>query len=170
MPVSATAGLGASPPASSTRWRRLNCPATATASATNTACSTRRSKTANRSSIRTTGCATAIRGNSPDRKCCIRSSSTAGSSSSGTKTAPCATTGSTPRKSWPWPTTRRYPVTAARRSTTCGYGRPSLRAISICATSTKATISRLLPTRTPRKTCRKCSTPTTPPKWARSCA
>ncbi len=47
----------------------LSCPATATASATSTACSPSASRTATRSSIPTTGCATAIPGSSRGPRC-----------------------------------------------------------------------------------------------------
>ena len=53
---SATAASAAWPPASSTRWRRSTCPASATASTTSTACSASRSTTAASRSGPTTGC------------------------------------------------------------------------------------------------------------------
>ena len=56
----ATAAWAAWRRVSSIPWRPSACPATAWASATNTACSTRKSRTAGRWSTRTTGCAMAI--------------------------------------------------------------------------------------------------------------
>ena len=83
-----------------------------------------RSWTATRWRTRTTGCATATPGSSRGPSTCIPSSSTAGSTSIPTKEAGCGATGSTPRRSWPWRTTRRSPGTGTTPSTTCGSGRP----------------------------------------------
>ena len=63
-PASATAGSAASPPASSTRWRRCSSRPWATGCATSTGSSGRRSRTAGSTSSRTTGCAVPIRGRS----------------------------------------------------------------------------------------------------------
>ena len=60
----ATAAWAGWPPASSTRWPRCSTRRWATACATSTASSGRRSATATRSSSRTTGCASPIRGRS----------------------------------------------------------------------------------------------------------
>ena len=63
----ATAGSGASRPASSTRWRRCSSRPWATACATSTASSSSRSATAGSRSSRTTGCAAPIPGRSRAR-------------------------------------------------------------------------------------------------------
>ena len=64
---SATAAWAGWRPASSIRWRRWRCPRSATASATSSASSIRRSSTAGRSSTPTNGCASAIPGRSSGR-------------------------------------------------------------------------------------------------------
>ena len=63
----ATAAWAGWPPASSTRWPRCRSRRSATACATSTASSARRSRTATRSSSPTTGCAGPTPGRSPGR-------------------------------------------------------------------------------------------------------
>ncbi len=71
--ASATAASAGWPPATSIRWRRWQCRPSATASATSSASSIRRSATGGRSRSRTSGCAGATRGRSRDRSSPSRS-------------------------------------------------------------------------------------------------
>jgi starch phosphorylase len=70
-------GLGRLPPASWRAWRRSACPATATASATSTACSARRFTTAGRWNCPRRGSTTATPGNSSAASAPSRSASAA---------------------------------------------------------------------------------------------
>jgi len=72
MPRSAMAGWEGWRPVSSIPWRPSACPATVWVSATNMACSTRKSKTAGRWNIRITGCVMGTRGNSRAPRCSTR--------------------------------------------------------------------------------------------------
>ena len=167
---SATAGSAGSPPATWTAWRRWRCRLTATASATSTACSCRRSATAGSTSCRSAGWRRAIRGSSSGSRPNIPSASAAASNMSpAAATAPRAGCGIRPSGCWRWRTTRRSPDGAAATSTRCGCGRRARPRRCISRRSTPATWSaprRRAPR--PRRS-RACSIRATPRRRDRSC-
>ena len=116
----ATAAWAGWPPASSTRWPRSRSRRSATACATSTACSARRSRTAARSSIPTTGCLhpdpwEVVRpdrdGRGPDQ---LRFPDEGGTDRPSSPTCPPCSSAC--------PTIARSSATAARPSTRCGSG------------------------------------------------
>ena len=136
-PASATAGSAASPPASSTRWRRWSSRRWATGCATSTASSGRPSRTAGSASSRTTGCGGPIPGRSPGRRRRSKSSSAARSRCDGGTLR--AVLGQAVARCSACPTIARSSATAARPSTHSGSGPPPRRMSSTSRRSAPAT-------------------------------
>ncbi len=153
-------------PAISAAWPRSESPATAMASATNSACSSSISRMAGRSNIPRSGCNSAIPGSSNGLKSPIRSSSSAVSRAArmGRRA-----NGSIPRRCWRSPMTRRWPAGEAARSTPCACGRQNRPTPSASPISTAATIWARWKRRCCRRTCPGCSIRMTPRRSGRSC-
>ena len=118
-PRSAMAASAGSPPASWRAWRRVRSPRTATASATITACSARRSRTAGRSNCPRTGSTSAIRGSSSGAEATYRGRLRRhGRNPAQERTTRRAMSGSRPKRSSPSPTTRRSSAGAGKRVNT----------------------------------------------------
>ena len=167
---SATAASAGSPPASWRAWRRSACRPSATASATTTACSARRSSDGWQHELPEDWLAF---GNPweferPGGRL-PRSASAAGSSQRRRRRAPARLAAGRDACSRS-PTTRRWSAGAAATSTRCGSGRRARSTRCGSTPSTAATTSARSPDQARAEASRASSIPTTSRRPARSCA
>ena len=167
MPALATAGSGAWPPVSSTRWPRCNFPPWATVCGTNTASFVRRSRTAGSTNSPTTGSAGRIPGRSLALTRRWKSSWVAPSSS---VAETCVPSSARRPRCLASPSTAPWSATAARRSTRFGSGPPQRRTISIFRDSAPAILSARRPRRSRPSRSRGYCIPMIPRAWGRDCA
>ena len=144
-PAWATAASAGSPPAFSTRWPRCSSRRSATACATSTASSARRSRTAGSSSSPTTGCASPIPGRSRGRSETVEIK--LGCSFERARRHPARGPRAGRRTCSASPTIARSSATAARPSTRCGCGPRRRRISSTSRRSAPATSSAPSPRR-----------------------
>ena len=162
MPRSATAASAGWRPASSIRWRRSACRASATASATNTACSARRivDGAAGRDA-RLLAARAAIRGSFQRPEVTYpRALRRPRAARAGTATARRSDWVDTARRARRWPTTPSFPATAPQATNTLRLWSARATDESTCRRSTAATTCARGGEQEPRRrTCRACSIP-----------